>query len=354
MANFSENQVRHLYVVDAASDFSVGGTADAMHFTFKDANGEPVRSDIIENITSAKAVGASTMARKTKVTKIALDSNVNGGNPVAGEDYVICIEYRQFIAKSDESFYHEFASAHASLGTTASALLIALATNLALNTKKQEMVKVSLYDDTNSMVIPFEVDKFSASVSYNQGAIVSHEGKTYSFDSAHSAGAWVGTDATELTVNSILIEEIPQDWILGIKEQTPVYFTVSTSTINVSSDDINWSTVTDETSALGTTITNGKTIADLEYFLMGERGDIYRKMGFPNYVPTKYLVDATKAYDVIDIHYSYVGANHSVQKSEKTITIVADSATSHAIMNTATTGVIAKINAVKAGLLSTI
>jgi hypothetical protein len=37
-------------------------------------------------------------------------------------------------------------------------------------------------------------------------------------------------------------------------------------------------------------------------------------------------VDETKTYDVIDIHYAYVGSNESVQKSEKTLTIVGETA----------------------------
>ena len=55
---------------------------------------------------------------------------------------------------------------------------------------------------------------------------------------------------------------------------------------------------------------------------MGERGDVYRMMGFPNVIRTKYLVDPDLKYNTIDIHYAYVGPNEAVQKSEKDITIV--------------------------------
>jgi hypothetical protein len=68
----------------------------------------------------------------------------------------------------------------------------------------------------------------------------------------------------------------------------------------------------------------GKMIADLEYFCMGERGDVYRNINWPNSIPTKYLVDASKEYYVLNIHYSYIGSNESVQKSEKDITLVAE------------------------------
>jgi len=104
--------------------------------------------------------------------------------------------------------------------------------------------------------------------------------------------------------------------------------------------------VTDDTATDGVVIRNGKQIADLEYFLMGERGDMYRHLGWPNYVPTKYLVDPTAAYDVIDIHYAYVGANHSVQKSEKTLTIVCptDEAAGTATLGTVATAVAGKVD----------
>ena len=87
----------------------------------------------------------------------------------------------------------------------------------------------------------------------------------------------------------------------------------------VNGDERIWATVTEGTNG---TIGNGKTIADLEYFCMGERGDIYRGIGFPNNIVTTYLVDPTKTYYVFDVHYAYVGDGVSVQKSEKTITIV--------------------------------
>ena len=59
----------------------------------------------------------------------------------------------------------------------------------------------------------------------------------------------------------------------------------------------------------------------MEYFYAKERGDQYGNIGWPNVVKTTYAADPEVAYDVIDIHYSYVGPNESVQKSEKDLTI---------------------------------
>ena len=65
-------------------------------------------------------------------------------------------------------------------------------------------------------------------------------------------------------------------------------------------------------------------MADYEYFYMGERGDQYRNVGWPNVIPTAYIVDPTYAYgyDTIGIHFAYTGSNHAIQKSEKDITFI--------------------------------
>ena len=86
--------------------------------------------------------------------------------------------------------------------------------------------------------------------------------------------------------------------------QTPVYFTVQPVAVMVNGDERIWATVTESTNS---TIANGKKIADLEYFCMGERGDMYRNIGWPNSIHTEYLVDVSKNYNAIDIHYAYQG-----------------------------------------------
>ena len=122
------------------------------------------------------------------------------------------------------------------------------------------------------------------------------------------------------TYTGIIIEEAPQDWILGVMEQAPVNFTIQPDLIIDNGDERIWGVVKKVTST--NSIPDGHKIADLEYFCMGERGDVYRMVGFPYVIRTKYLVDPDIKYNVIDIHYAYVGPNESVQKSEKDITIV--------------------------------
>ena len=45
---------------------------------------------------------------------------------------------------------------------------------------------------------------------------------------------------------------------------------------------------------------------------------------WPDYVPTQYMVDPSKEYDTVGIHFAYTGSNHAVQKSEKDVTFIID------------------------------
>ena len=301
--NYSVNQVRQLYVAkvlktphvlasDAAGSIAVKSdtTKNHLYFEYKSAD-NLVRSDLIDikNILYAKATDANDMARELKSVTVTLDSNVNGGAPVSGQDYILRIAFRQYIGMSDEDQYFKYGLVHAYVGMSASDFYKKLAISLAKNFSREivPLIKVTL---TNSSNIAVPVDASTKESSLNE------------------------------TYKALVIGEVEQPWRLGVMEQTPVYFTVQPSTVIVDGDERIWGIVEDA-DPVGT-IDNGKKIADLEYFCMGERGDIYRGIGFPNNIPTTYLVDPALKYNVIDIHYAYVGGNESVQKSEKTITLV--------------------------------
>ena len=135
----------------------------------------------------------------------------------------------------------------------------------------------------------------------------------------------------------VTIEEAEQPWQLGLVESLPVNFTVTPDEIKVGGLDVVWGVAEDVMPT--TTLGNGKKTADLEYFAMGERGDVYRYMGFPKSIKTTYLVDPSLAYNYINLHFYYVGANEMVQKSEKDITLVvpkvgANDAAGNALANT--------------------
>lgn len=301
MATFSVNQVRQLYVAtalkthhvlasDAAGSIAVKNDTVKSHlyFEYKGAD-NLMRSDLIDtkNILYAKATDATAMAHDLKSVTIALDSNVNGGAPVAGQDYILRIAFKQYVGMSDEDQYFKYGMVHAYAGMDASEFYKVLAVSLAKNFSREVVP-----------LIKIEIKTASATTEVTPTTKV-----------ADLTGTYTG----------VVVTEVEQPWRLGVMAQTPVYFTVQSVPVTVNGDERYWATLTESTSG---SISNGKTIADLEYFCMGERGDMYRQVGWPNNIPTTYLVDPAKAYYVFDIHYAYVGSNESVQKSEKTITIV--------------------------------
>lgn len=301
MVTFSVNQVRQLYVAtslktphvlasDAAGSIAVKNDTVKSHlyFEYKGAD-NLMRSDLIDtkNILYAKATDATAMAHNLKSVTVALDSNVNGGAPVAGQDYILRIAFKQYVGMSDEDQYFKYGMVHAYAGMSASEFYKVLAVSLAKNFSR-EIVPL----------IKIEIKTASATTEVTPTTKVADLKDTYT---------------------GVVVTEVEQPWRLGVMAQTPVYFTVQSVPVTVNGDERHWATLTESTSG---SIGNGKTIADLEYFCMGERGDMYRQVGWPHNIPTTYLVDPTKTYCVFDIHYAYVGSNESVQKSEKTITIV--------------------------------
>lgn len=310
MATFSTNQVRQLYVATAlkspnviASDTagSIAVKSDTakshLYFEYMGAGGM-TRSDLIDikNILYAKATDADDLAYDLAKYKLTLDDTVNGGEPVVAQDYILRIAFRNYPGLSEEDQYFKYGMVHAVTGMTASDFYKTLALSLVKNFSREEQGLLKFYLETGG----------------SDAGVVAGTPTEVTKDTKESSltGTYTG----------IIIEEAPQDWILGVMEQAPVNFTIQPDLIIDNGDERIWGVVKKVAST--NSIPDGHKIADLEYFCMGERGDIYRMVGFPYVIRTKYLVDPDIKYNVIDIHYAYVGSNESVQKSEKDITIV--------------------------------
>lgn len=304
---FSVNQVNQVYVakelktmasgdtlkntLTTEGDILVRATPDnsAIYFQHYGAGGI-TRSDLIsvKNILWGKTTSADDMARPLKTATITLDSNINSGNPVSGQDYILRIEFDGYIGISPEdSKYWKYGLVHAYDNMTTSDFYKKMALSLAMNMKREAVKLISIWLGTTEVTADTKESDLTG------------------------------------TYTSVTIKEVEPDWILGTKQQKPLKFTVSTADIEFSVgafyDSAAWGVVTYGTDG---TIKNGKLMADYEYFHMGNRGDQYRMIGFPNYVPTKYLVDPTQEYDTIQLHYCFTDSNESVQKSEKNITLI--------------------------------
>lgn len=329
MATFSTNQVRQLYVAEALKtpDVLASDTAGSiavkndtaknhLYFEYKGAD-NLMRSDLIDikNILYAKATDANAMAHELKSVTVALDTNINGGAPVAGQDYILRIAFRQYVGMSDEDQYFKYGMVHVYAGMDADKFYKVLALSIAKNFSREAvpLIKIEVHSKATS-----------SSGGFDSGGYMVVTPATKDNGKSDDTNPYYATDALVTDIDSIRITEVEQPWRLGVMAQTPVYFTVQPVAILVNGDDRIWATVTEGTNG---TIGNGKKIADLEYFCMGERGDVYRGIGFPHNIPTTYLVDPTKTYYTFDIHYAYVGDNEAVQKSEKDITIVCSNKT---------------------------
>ena len=319
MATFSVNQVRHLYVVkslitpegdDAKTKRANAKTqleeADPgaicpmkdvngnLYFLYKGVDGI-VRTDLIKNIEYMKEGVSKDMLPLQYSTQITINPEVNI-NPetnkaevVKGENYIISLNFRQFIGMSDLDTYTVFGEtkAKANNSKTLAALAISLVKNMS--TLGERLVDVSL----NDTVIDVDTKESDLKDTYTKITITGRE----------------------------------PEWTLGIKSQRPVIFTATAPTITEDGVEVNPFEIENvvnhpEKDKNGKDLKNGKIIADMEYFYMKERADQYGMLNWPNYVKTEYLVDPSKDYDTLDIHYAYIGANEGVQKSERDITLV--------------------------------
>ena len=308
----SDNQFRNLYVMKAykASESAITAVGDAtlkvdtaknlMYLVYKDTE-DTLTSDIIniKNLLYVKSNKAADMARKLNSQSVTINEN-----PISGQDYVLNVEVRNFVALGDDSTHIKFGAVHAVKGMTKSDFYKAMAINLAKNLSREPspILNVSLtkHDTSNSGT--------------DTKVAVLVNGKMQNLATLK---------ATE-SYTDIIIDEVEQPWRRGVSQVEPVNFNTTCGTILMDGDDVIWGTVAKED---GSTVNNGKQIADMEWFYHGTRGDIYREATYPDNFDFKPLVDETKAYHTLDIHFAYVGPGVEVAKSERTITVVCADAT---------------------------
>lgn len=294
---FSINQVRHLFVasdpktanaaVTDLGDTSACGVAGQSLYFKHFGHGGVICSDkiAVENILYAKlSAGASLNTPLYKNT-------LTVSTAVAGQVYTVKVLCEEFVGGVQDQ--RTVVAAYTSADTTAA--------NVAKG------LRVAL-----RKALGFQVaDSFSSEASSADAGNI---------DNYKEALFTVTGSST-----SVVISEVAPYWELG---KFPAGKVVRIPQNGVTLCDIINSG--NPTNLWGSVVyaTNGnagdamKKLADLEYFCLGARGDEYRGMGYPYNIETKGEVVVTNNYDVIDIHYAYVGSNESVQKSEKDITIL--------------------------------
>ena len=304
----SDNQFRNLYVMKAYKDsesalaavgdltLNVDTAKSNVYLVYKDTE-DTITSDLIsiKNLLYAKSTKAADMARTLNSQSVTINEN-----PVSGQDYVLNVEVRNFVALGDDSTHIKFGAVHAVKGMTKSDFYKAMAVNLAKNLSREPSPILNVLLTKNDS---------TASGKKDPEVAVLLNGKMQNL---------ANLTATETYIN-IIIDEVEQPWRRGVAQVEPVNFNTTCGTVLVDGNDVIWGTVEKEE---GDPINNGKQIADMEWFYHGTRGDIYREATYPDNFDFKPLVDETKAYSTLDIHFAYVGPGVEVAKSERTITVV--------------------------------
>lgn len=283
MAVFSTNQNRNLYVVTAIGDPTAGGakvgtiqfkaTQDGEIYGMYLGAGGLTRTDLIKvkNIRYGKGSTYADLRRGLQKWEVALDSAVNKGDLIPKQEYLIRMTIREYGAMSPESYIQKYGYVLATTGMSTSDFYKKMVESLNTAFKNESIQYFKFSLDNNS------------------------------------------------TPTKIIIEEVEQPWQLGVKSSDPIYAQIETDMVTTAEgESVQWGKTTKVAST--SFIDDGHLIADLEYFCMGERGDVYRNMGWPNVVNTTYLVDPSKEYNVVDIHHFFQGEGVSCQASEKDIT----------------------------------
>lgn len=295
MATFSNDQSRHLYVVKAnkasalatAGDVVVSGIKDDELFFKYQSPGGKMRTDLvpIKNITNCTSSKARAIL--SPVQKITFDTTVL---PVVGKSYTINLSTRgQY---TGDMAYNEVKTATVVAKTTVvNDLAAAFKTELAgLIARDPAMSNVEVTQATNVITIGQTAPKFVLGV-----------------------------------VQSRYLDIIPQCNPVTISGIETAFATVTY--------------VTDAATAKYTT-PNGRTVADMEWFYMGERGDQYRMGGYPVNFNVQYLADSTLNYDFIEVEYFWAGDAEDVQHSKKQLTLAVVSDKTDGTLGTQATAIV--------------
>lgn len=280
MAVFSVNQATHLYKL--SSDKTAHTTADGKVYFVADgaAGNGTLRTDLIDKKNVMSITKTTTTAMNLKAIPVQLtlaDAALIGAEAEGEEDKVIPGEYVVRIIVNN--YYGP--SMYDGLIKHAAVFVGANTTVETFFTKLEESINENIKREIEK---PFVVSKTESSLTLTP-----------------IASEWkLGTKG--VVVPTIEVVGVYKDFGNGFEEEWLV--------------DV-------PTTAQAVANSGSQKLCDLEYFALGERGDQYRGMGWPNVVETKGVLDPKTAYTVFTIHYAHVDSNEAVQKSEKDMVIVA-------------------------------
>lgn len=272
-----------------------------MYFEYKGAD-TLMRSDLIpiNKVIDFRYTAASSMAVPLKRTVINLNSSLNEGKPIYGQEYILRIRIENAFSQGTDVPYIKEGVVYATADVNSeSVLLKKMAISLAKNFSRETYKFFKFFLSTAAVTNATEQ---TAMVEVTKTTKESDLTGTYKYLVIDTTEPMWELGRADLDYTIFRTAGLPVTY-LGVEEQA---FNIVETNSNVK-------------------VANGKEIASMEYYYMTFRGDMYKMNFYPNIVPTKYLVDETSEYDVINIHYAYAGDNDTSYLSEKDIIIVGSS-----------------------------
>lgn len=304
MQNFTLNQTRQLYVAAKVNDALADkldialGTADGMmFFKYKNADGLISRSDTInvKNITSIKKTEAAKMARPLMAHTIKFDDANLRLDEMIGKELMFTITIHQCFDYDDDN------------SRSFTIVLRGDAKNTASAEAFHKALAIAVYE-----ALPRQDKEFPLVRVFSNDAEVTLD--------AIKKGTVTGS------ADGVVLVEGLQKYVRGKLSGEPAHFTTASRLDDGFLADVPWVA---EYKAEPSKIEGHKVLpanyvlADLEYFALGERGDIFRGNNWPNNVDTTYVVDpfSDVEYDVISVEYFWAGGAENVQKSPRLIQV---------------------------------
>lgn len=301
--NFNTNQTRHFYVAGADK---TGSTISAnldiqakqaatgeFFFLYKNADGLLTRTDSIDpkKVLSLKKTTAAEMDTKLMKHTIAVDTSAVTLSALVGKTLDCIITVRGLFDYDPANCISVVAS------------VVGNSTNTATATAFHKALAAAIAKVRPELVAGFPLFKV-----FSNGSEV-----LPTTAESNITGAAAG----------VVLVEAPQKYVRGKLTGEPCTFDVAFHYADGNMEDIAWGTDTVAASDISsnTVVSGTRVVADLEWFALGERGDVYRGANWPNDIPTTYAVDLSKQYDIVTIEYYWAGNAENVQKSPRMIQI---------------------------------
>lgn len=326
MRNFNTNQTRNFYValaidgnVDTNGDIALKQTATGeMYFSYKNGDGLLTRSDTFDpkKVVSVTMATAASMATKLKMHTVAVDTTAisfGASSPFIGKTFTCTVTFHQFGDQDDSSTLSFVAS------------VVGNSTNLANATAFHKALAIAI-----AKALPKQYGSFLKVFSNGTQVLPTTP-------DASVTGAAAG----------VVLVEAAQKYVRGKFSGEPVPFSVSFRLHTSNDEDIIWGsdTVADSNITGNLTVPANYALADLEYFALGERGDVFRGYNYPNdYTPTYLINPATGNYNVLSIQFYWNGNAENVQKSPRLIQVAAPATDSNDIVTTLYDAVVDRVD----------